>query len=200
MSEEYRLFLISVALVGVGLVVLVVVVWVVVAALLMGWRRGARECRACKCRTRNRSSELCIAIEWAGEKTECASMSTTTNLKVGQSKTFGFRYKKRDGSAARVDGVPTVRSQDDAVCGIEIVPPQPLPDGQTADPNAPQVFRGKLRAKQAGPVRVYINADADLGEGVSSITHHIDVVVSANDEASEIEVEFGEPVNESQQP
>lgn len=86
----------------------------------------------------------------------------------------------RAGNAAPVDGVPTWESSDTSVLTVN-----PDSDGLSAD----VVTVGPL-----GKATVTVTADADLGEGKTSVTGTLDVEIIAS-EASSLNVSVGTPTD-----
>jgi hypothetical protein len=84
----------------------------------------------------------------------------------------------RAGNPASVDGVPTWESSDTSVITVS-----PTEDGLTAD----VVTTGTL-----GTATVTVTADADLGEGVTSLTGTLEVEVIAS-QAADLNVSVGTP-------
>ncbi len=86
--------------------------------------------------------------------------------------------KSAAGNPALIDGVPTWHVSDESIISLEIGN-----DGLTAVASA----TGKL-----GKVRIGIDVDADLGDGVDTITGVLDIEVKAS-EAVSLEINAGTP-------
>lgn len=91
---------------------------------------------------------------------------------------------KADGSPATVDGVPVWASSDETVLTV------------TASADGMSAVVSTVAA--GGPARVSVSADADLGAGTLTITgvsEDITVVVDPRDQASQITIVLGAPVD-----
>ena len=88
--------------------------------------------------------------------------------------------KDRAGNDAPVDGTPTWASSDESLVTVT-----PAEDGMSAD----VITVGPL-----GTAQVTVTADADLGDGVTSLTGTLDVEVIAS-EASSLNVSVGTPTD-----
>lgn len=98
-------------------------------------------------------------------------------LKATQKVVVGISFKDAEGNAATIDGVPTWGVSDPAVGELEVAA-----DGLSAT----------LRAGSPSVGTVNVSVDADLGDGVKTITGQLDVTVVPGD-AVVVEVVAGQP-------
>lgn len=103
---------------------------------------------------------------------------------IGKSHKRPFRLQPVDvaGEPARVDGAPVWASSDPSIVTVETV------DGLSGF----IVPVGGAQALGDPPVQVTVTADADLGEGVRSLTESIAVFVDA-EEATSLGLVVGDP-------
>lgn len=106
-------------------------------------------------------------------------MATQVQLTDVQEVRLSISPKDSQGNPATVDGAPAWASSDESVLTVAAV----SDDGLTAD----AVTVGPL-----GTATVTVTADADLGEGVTSLTDTVEITVVAS-EASALNVSAGTP-------
>ncbi len=104
----------------------------------------------------------------------------TLKLSDIQQADLGIRVVDKAGNPAIVDGSPSWASSDEAVATV-----QAAPDGMTAT----VVATGAL-----GTAQVSVQADADLGEGVTPLVGVLDVEVVAS-AAVGLDITTGTPVD-----
>lgn len=101
-------------------------------------------------------------------------------LKDSQNLPLNVAFKDQKGNAAPVDGVPAWAVSDASLAVVEAAD-----DGMSA------------LIKPVGPLgafKVQVSADADLGEGVSSIIGELDVEIVGGDAVS-VQISAGAPVD-----
>jgi hypothetical protein len=106
-------------------------------------------------------------------------MATTVQLTDVQEVRLSISPKDSQGNLASVDGVPTWESSDESVLTVAAV----SDDGLMAD----AVTVGPL-----GTATVTVTADADLGDGVTTLSDTVDITVVAS-QASALNVAVGTP-------
>ncbi len=115
-----------------------------------------------------------ITFELEGEPIDMLEMTdsqqATVTLKINDSR----------GKPAKVDGIPTWKIDDDTIATVT-----PSADGMTA----------LCVAGNAGAATITVDADADLGPGITDITGVLSVVVTSGP-ATVIELQAGTPVEQ----
>lgn len=92
-------------------------------------------------------------------------------------------FKNARGEPAPIDGVPVWGSSDDTVLAVT-----PAADGLTA----------MVNTVGAGTARISVQADADLGAGVATITgvsEDVNVTIGPNSVASAVTLDLGAPAD-----
>lgn len=111
-------------------------------------------------------------------------MAVITKMQEGQTMPLALAVKDDKGHPAKVDGKPAWDLAQGAENGVKLVVAE---DGMSATLKAP--------AGSAGQARVIVTADADLGEGVRSITSECDIIISTR-EATSVEITPGPAVDD----
>lgn len=109
--------------------------------------------------------------EWAGMslilggrlfKLRRKQMAEAPALMIGDKKIARVQFTAADGGPANVDGAPVWSTSDSAVLGLT-----PASDGMSC----------VIEAKARGVAELGISADADLGQGIESLTGSVEVAV-----------------------
>lgn len=122
--------------------------------------------------------ELAALIEFytltGGQKTKVVKM----NLKDSDKVSLSIAIKDAKGNPAQVDGIPVWSVTDPSLASLNV-----SADGMSAD---------LLASGPLGSCQVQVNADADLGAGVTSILGTLDLTIIAGDAVS-IDIAAGVP-------
>jgi len=98
---------------------------------------------------------------------------------------FTFQVKDGRGRTVALDGDPTVASSDETVVTVA-----PLT-------NANNVWSGEASSVAPGQARITVSGDADLGEGVQTVTGVLDCNVTLDPRTGEriTDIEAGTPTD-----
>ena len=112
------------------------------------------------------------------------------NLTTRQTVAASLAITKADGTPGSVQGAPSWASSDETVLKVT-----PSADGMSATIDSV--------APSATPARITVNADADLGSGVTPITgvsEDITVTLDPRDQASVVTMTLGAPADKAPAP
>lgn len=103
-------------------------------------------------------------------------------IRVDQTIQCSVEFTDKKGNPAKVDGVPKWGVSDEKLASLAVAD-----DGMSCVVTP---------LGEAGSVKLLLNADADLGEGVKEITGESEEIVIVGLEASQVALKLGEPVDQ----
>ncbi len=118
--------------------------------------------------------------QWEIQNVVVRGENMASTMQAGTTAQAAVTWVDQYGNQAKVDGPIAWASSDETILTVEAIP-------------GPPENRAKVTsAGLIGPAQVQVTADADLGQGVKSITAILDVVVIAGEaSAGEITLETG---------